>query len=71
MCKKCDRCGPKFTLTRALGCKKCKLIMMRHDEIKHELAELLSQALIPPAVCNKPSIQPGLTTGKIDNTQKI
>ena len=59
MCSKCDGCGAKFTLAHALGCRKGGLIILRHDEIKDELAELLSQALIPSAVRDEPSIQPG------------
>ena len=58
MCKKCDGCGEDFTLSHALSCKKGGLIIMRHDEIKDELGDLLSQALTPSAVRDEPSIKP-------------
>lgn len=58
MCKKCDGCGENFTLSHALSCKKGGLIIMRHDEIKDELGDLLSQALTPSAVRDEPSIKP-------------
>ena len=61
MCKKCDGCGEPFTLSHALSCKKGGLIIMRHDEIKDELGDLLSQALTPSAVRDEPSIKPSPT----------
>ena len=61
MCKKCDSCGENFTLSHALSCKKGGLIIMRHDEIKDELGDLLSQALTPSAVRDEPSIKPSPT----------
>ena len=41
---------------------------MRYDEIKDELGDLLSQALTPSAVWDKPSIKPSPTVRNISTT---
>jgi hypothetical protein len=52
----CDGCGRKFSVRHALQCKTGGLVIARHDEIKHELNDLASRALIPSAVRDEPLI---------------
>jgi hypothetical protein len=41
---KCDGCGDKFSITRALKCKFGGLILLLHDEVTRELIELGTMA---------------------------
>jgi len=52
----CDGCGQKFDVRHALECKKGGLVILRHDEIRNELSDLASKALIPSAVRDEPLI---------------
>lgn len=54
----CDGCGGKFTLRHALACKKGALVLIRHDEVRDELANLAARALTPSRVRDEPSIYP-------------
>jgi hypothetical protein len=54
----CDGCLEKFDICHALQCKKGGLVIMRHNEIKDELCDLLSKALVPSAVRDEPRIHP-------------
>ena len=54
----CDGCLAKFDMCHALQCKKGGLVIMRHNKIKDELCDLLTKALVPSAVRDKPRINP-------------
>jgi hypothetical protein len=54
----CDGCLAKFDMCHALQCKKGGLVIMRHNEIKDELCDLLTKALVPSAVRDEPRIHP-------------
>jgi hypothetical protein len=54
----CDGCLAKFDICHALQCKKGGLVIMRHNEIKDELCDLLTKALVPSAVRDEPRIYP-------------
>ena len=53
---KCDACHCKFTVEHAISCQRGGLVIMRHDEVSAEWAELCSHALVPSAVSDEPSI---------------
>jgi hypothetical protein len=48
----CDGCNQKFSIE----CKKGRLPISRHDEIRDELSDLASKALFPSAVRDEPKI---------------
>ncbi len=52
----CDGCGQVFSVRHALECKKGGLVICRHNEIRDELVDLASKALIPSAVRDEPRI---------------
>ena len=54
----CDGCGQNFSVRYALACKKGGLVICRHNEIRDELSDLASKALIPSALRNEPRIHP-------------
>jgi hypothetical protein len=58
----CDGCGQKFTVHHALECKKGGLVISGHNEIRDELSDLASKAIIPSAVCDEPLIHNSRTT---------
>jgi hypothetical protein len=58
----CDVCGQKFTVRHALECKKGGLVISGHNEIRDELSDLASKAIIPSAVCDEPLIHNSRTT---------
>jgi hypothetical protein len=43
----CDGCGQKFSVRHAHACKKGRLVISRHNEIRDELSDLASKAFIP------------------------
>jgi hypothetical protein len=47
-----------FNIQHAMTCKKGGLVISHHNEIRDELADIASKALIASAVRNKPSICP-------------
>jgi hypothetical protein len=47
-----------FSVQHAMTCKKGGLVIIRHNEIGDELADLASKALTPSAVRDEPSIYP-------------
>jgi hypothetical protein len=56
----CDGCGCQFSVGHALECKVVGgLVILRHNEINHELADLSSKALSPSAIRGEPLIHPG------------
>jgi hypothetical protein len=60
--KHCDGCGKAFDVNHALTCKRGGLIIVRHDEIRDELCDIASKALIPSKVRDEPKIHPGHTS---------
>jgi hypothetical protein len=52
----CDGCGQKFSVQHALECKKGGNVILRHNEIRDELADLAAKAIIPSAIRNEPLI---------------
>jgi hypothetical protein len=54
----CDGCGCQFSVGHALECKVGGLVILRHNEINHELADLSGKALAPSAIRDKPLIHP-------------
>jgi hypothetical protein len=52
----CEAYGQKFSVERALECKKGGLMISRHNEIRDELSGLASKAFIPSAVRDEPRI---------------
>jgi hypothetical protein len=54
----CDGCSCQFSLGHALECKVGGLVILRHNEINHELADLSSKALSPSAIRDEPLIHP-------------
>ena len=48
-----------FSIALFLECKKGGLVTQRHDEIKYELQDLATRALIPSVVRDEPQIYPG------------
>jgi hypothetical protein len=46
----CDGCGQRFDVRHGLECKKGGNVISRHNEIRDELSDLASKALIPSAV---------------------
>jgi hypothetical protein len=54
----CDGCGQKFSVRHGLECKKGGNVISRHNEIRDELSDLASKALIPSAVRDEPRIYP-------------
>ena len=51
-------CGQAFSVQHAMTCKKGGLVIIRHNEIGDELADIASKALTPSAVRDEPSIYP-------------
>ena len=64
----CDGCGSSFSVNHGLECKKGGLVLLRHNEIRDELASLASQALTPSAVRDEPLIQPSRGTESTPST---
>jgi hypothetical protein len=58
----CDDCGQKFTVRHALECKKGGLVISRLNEIREELSDPASKAIIPSAVRDVPLIHNSRTT---------
>jgi hypothetical protein len=54
----CDGCLVKFDICHALQCKTGGLVIMHHNKIKDKLCNLLSKALVPSSVRDKPRIYP-------------
>ncbi len=54
----CDGCGQAFSVQHAMTCKKGGLVIIRHNEIGDELADIASKALTPSAVRDEPTIYP-------------
>jgi hypothetical protein len=52
----CDGCGQKFSVQHALEFKKGGNAILRHSEIRHELANLAAKAIIPSEIRNEPLI---------------
>lgn len=52
----CDGCGVPFSLDHALTCKKGGLVLIRHNELRDELAALAINAFAPSAVRLEPAI---------------
>jgi hypothetical protein len=52
----CDGCGQTFGVRHALSCMKGGLVISRHNEIRDELSDLASKALVPSAVRDEPRI---------------
>ena len=69
MTSKCDGYKENFTLSYVLSCIRAGLIIMPNTEIKDALGDLLSQALTPSALQDKPSIKPKPRVRK--NEQKV
>jgi hypothetical protein len=67
----CDGCGKKFSVRHALECKKGGNVILRHNEIRDELVDLASKAIIPSAVRNEPLIYsscPAVKMSELDPT---
>jgi hypothetical protein len=58
----CYGCGQKFTVCHALECKKGGLVISRHNEIRDELSDVASKAIVPSAVRDEPLIHNSRTT---------
>ena len=54
--KKCDGCGCKFSVGHAMKCGKGGLVILRHNEVASEWADLCATALSLTAVTIEPSI---------------
>ena len=67
----CDGCGSSFSVSHGLECKKGGLVLLRHNEIRDELASLASQALTPSAVRDEPLIQPSRGMESAPSTQDV
>jgi hypothetical protein len=52
----CDRCGQSFSIQHAMTCKKGGLVIVCHNKIGDELADIASKALTPSAIRDKPSM---------------
>ena len=57
--QKCDGYGGDFTLQHALDCKHGGLVILRHNDLKHEWHQLCAQALTPSAAVDEPLICAG------------
>jgi hypothetical protein len=66
----CDGCGQKNSIRHALECKKGGNVILRHNEIRDELADLASKAIIPTAVRNEPSIHASFPAVKMSATDQ-
>jgi hypothetical protein len=56
---RCDGCGYRFSLGHAMTCKKCGLVLLRHNNVVAEWHHLCAQALSPAAVSNEPLLYSG------------
>jgi hypothetical protein len=68
----CDGCGQKFSVRHALECKTGGNVISRHNEIRDEVADLASKAIVPSAVRNEPLIHascPAVKTSELDQDQ--
>ena len=54
----CDGCQAEFSVGHALQCKKGGLVILRHNEVRDEIAALAAAALTPSAVRTEPLITP-------------
>ena len=59
----CDGCNLKFSITHALGCKKCGLIQARHDKSHHSLGCLAYTWFQPSNVRDNNQINPCCAIG--------
>jgi hypothetical protein len=62
----CDGCGQTFSVQNAMTCKNGGLVIIRHNEIGDELADIATKALTPSAVRDEPAKYPhGRATDKV------
>ena len=54
--KYCDGCHGPFTIEHSLNCKKDGLVILRHNELRDQLAALAAAAFTPSAVRLEPKI---------------
>jgi hypothetical protein len=52
----CDGCGQKSSVEHLLHCMKGGNVILRHNEVRDEVADLASKAFIPSAIRNEPLI---------------
>ena len=52
----CDGCGQKSSIEHLLHCMKGGNVILRHNEIRDEVADLAAKAFIPSAIRNEPLI---------------
>jgi hypothetical protein len=61
----CDGCGQPTCLQHAKCCKKGGLILLRHNDLRDELADIARIACSPSCIRSEPEIYPSLTTSNI------
>ena len=71
--QRCDGCDGKFSVGHALACKKGGLVVMRHNEVRDEIAHLATLALSSSRVRDEPIINIGLHARetKFQNAQHV
>ena len=57
--KYCDRCQTRFSISHALDCKKCGLVMARQNELCDRVADLAGKDFTPSHVRDGPLISSG------------
>ena len=63
---RCDGCHGTFSKGHALSCKKGGLVLLRHNDLRDELAALASKALTPSSVREEPRIYPIRSQTSVD-----
>jgi hypothetical protein len=55
---KCDACGSPFTTCHAMQCQPGGLIILRHNDLRDEIAEIACDAFSPSSIRSEPRIFP-------------
>ena len=68
---RCDGCGQLTSVRHALKCMDGGLVLVRHEEIRDELAHLILQDLSYSVICKEPFIKPVTPTKFTDDMTEV